>query len=82
MILVATNDAPGDRILIYAAVGIVFLASFILLFVGERLFGFMGRSGLMVFTRIMGLILAALAVQFVVTGVSQALPGLAGLAAG
>ena len=76
MILVATNTSAVDRLFIYAAVGIVFVATFVLLFVGERLFGFMGRSGLMVFTRIMGLILAALAVQFVVTGLTQALPGL------
>lgn len=78
MILIASHDAAQDRLLIYGAVVLVFVASFILLFLGERLFGFMGRSGLQVFTRIMGLILAALAVQFVVNGVSQALPGLLG----
>jgi multiple antibiotic resistance protein len=76
MILVATHTAAADRLLIYGAVGIVFAATFALLFVGERLFGFMGRSGLMVFTRIMGLLLAALAVQFVLTGVTAALPAL------
>lgn len=79
MILVATNTEAPDRLFIYGAVAIVFAATFVLLFVGERLFGFMGRSGLMVFTRIMGLILAALAVQFVVTGLTQALPGLGAL---
>ena len=35
-----------------------------------------GRSGLHVFTRIMGLILAALAIQFIINGASAALPGL------
>lgn len=77
MILVATNTAAGDRMIIYGAVLLVFVATFVLLYVGERLFGLLGRSGLMVFTRIMGLLLAALAVQFVVTGIVQALPGLA-----
>lgn len=77
MILIAANPAAGDRALIYAAVAAVFAVTFVLLFAGERLFGLMGRSGLMVFTRIMGLLLAALAVQFVVTGLGQALPGLA-----
>ena len=81
MILVATHTSATDRVLIYVAVGIVFAVTFVLLFAGERLFGLMGRSGLMVFTRIMGLLLAALAVQFVVTGLSEALPGLAGLGA-
>lgn len=77
MILVATNTAAADRVMIYVAVAMVFAVTFLLLFAGERLFGLMGRSGLMVFTRIMGLLLAALAVQFVVTGLSQAFPALA-----
>ena len=80
MILVAGAGTTADVLLIYAACGIVFAATFLLLLMGERLFRFMGRSGLMVFTRIMGLILAAVAVQFVVNGVTAALPGLAGLA--
>ena len=79
MIFIASNPAPVDRALIYGAVVLVFGVTFLLLLVGERLFAFMGRSGLMVFTRIMGLILAAVAVQFVVNGIRAALPGLAGL---
>ena len=80
MIFIASYDAAGDRAMIYGAVMLVFAASFLLLFAAERLFQFMGRSGLMVFTRIMGLILAAVAVQFVINGVTAVLPGLAGLA--
>lgn len=80
MILIASTDSYGDRLLIYAACVLVFVAAFVLLFMGDRLFGFMGRSGLQVFTRIMGLILAALAVQFVVNGLGAALPGLVGAA--
>lgn len=76
MILVANHGAAADRLLIYAAVLIVFAVAFILLLFGERLFQFMGRSGLQVFTRVMGLILAAIAVQFILTGIGQALPGL------
>lgn len=78
MILVATNTGATDRLVIYGAVAIVFAVAFLLLSLGDRLFVLVGRSGLMVFTRIMGLLLAALAVQFVITGISQALPGLAG----
>lgn len=77
MIYLAAAQPLQDRLLIYGAVALVFVAAFILLFVGERLFQFMGRSGLHVFTRIMGLILAAVAVQFVLAGISSALPGLA-----
>lgn len=76
MILLANQDAGFDRAFVYAAVVVVFAASFALLMVGERLFQFMGRSGLQVFTRVMGLILAAIAVQFVLNGLLAALPGL------
>jgi multiple antibiotic resistance protein len=77
MILLADPKyGAADQMLIYAACVLVFVASFALLLVGERLFSLMGRSGLQVFTRVMGLILAALAVQFVVSGLGAALPGL------
>lgn len=66
----------ADVAFIFLACILTFVASFLLLFAGERLFLRMGRSGLMVFTRIMGLILAAVAVQFIVTGVTHALPAL------
>lgn len=80
MIFIASYPETGDRLMIYGAVLLTFAATFLLLFVGERLFQFMGRSGLMVFTRIMGLILAAIAVQFVINGVTAVLPGLTSLA--
>ena len=78
MILVATAGEPVEVAWIYVACVLTFVAAFALLHAGERLFRFMGRSGLQVFTRVMGLILAALAVQFVVNGILAALPGLAG----
>jgi len=41
--------------------------------VGERLVQRMGQTGIRVMTRIMGLLLAALAVQFVISGAQAAL---------
>jgi small neutral amino acid transporter SnatA (MarC family) len=38
--------------------------------------GFLKESGLRLFTRLMGLILAALAVEFVISGVKKAFPSL------
>ncbi len=38
----------------------------------------LGKTGINIVTRIMGLILAALAIEFIAAGVSQLLPGLAG----
>lgn len=76
MILLAGQDTMPGKGVVYAAVVVTFAAAFVLLLVGERLFRFMGRSGLQVFTRVMGLLLAATAVQFILNGLSAALPGL------
>lgn len=77
MIFVANATSLADQAVVYGAVALTFVATFFLLHAGERLFERMGRSGLMVFTRIMGLLLAAVAVQFVLAGLAEALPGLA-----
>jgi multiple antibiotic resistance protein len=76
MILVASHQEAVDRAVIYGAVLVTFAVAVVLLVMGERLFRFMGRSGLQVFTRVMGLLLAATAVQFILNGLAQALPGL------
>ena len=47
--------------------------SWIVLRVGERLVQRMGQTGIRVLTRIMGLLLAAIAVQFVISGAQEAL---------
>ena len=53
---------------IFATVAI----SFVLLTYAEPLFSRMGKSGAMAFTRIMGLLLAAMAVEFVLSGTFEA----------
>ena len=53
---------------IFATVAI----SFVLLKYAEPLFSRMGKSGAMAFTRIMGLLLAAMAVEFVLSGTFEA----------
>ena len=40
---------------------------------GDRLVSLMGQTGIRVMTRIMGLLLAAVATQFVITGAREAL---------
>jgi multiple antibiotic resistance protein len=50
--------------------------SWVVLRVGEGFVRKMGQTGIRVMTRIMGLLLAAIAVQFVITGVRDALKGL------
>ncbi len=65
-------EGAGQTIAVYAAIVITGLASYVALRVGEPLLGRIGKTGIRVVTRIMGLILAALAVQFVLSGVKEA----------
>jgi len=50
---------------------------FVMLRNAARIQKFMGSSGLNITTRLMGLVLAAIAVQFVIHGVESVLPDLA-----
>jgi multiple antibiotic resistance protein len=72
-ILLLTSQAGGDMqklIAIGVAIGIVFLVSFVLLCLGARLIGLVGEGGVHIATRVMGIVLAALAVQYVLNGVT------------
>lgn len=55
--------------LVYLAILITMILSFLILFYGKRIFERMGRIGAMAFSRVMGLILAAMAIQFMLTGI-------------
>ena len=61
-------DLLSIFISIFATVGI----SYVLLSYSQPIFDRMGRSGAMAFSRIMGLLLAAVAVQFILSGIFQA----------
>jgi multiple antibiotic resistance protein len=77
----AENDAPEARAAVLAAAGIVLLLTLLLLLATGPLVRIMGATVLMVFTRIFGILLAALAAQFVIDGLKGAfsLPATAGL---
>src|SRR4026209_1453408 len=67
-ILLLTSQAGGDMqklIAIGVAIGIVFLVSFVVLYLGAPLMGLVGEGGVHIATRVMGIVLAALAVQYV-----------------
>ena len=53
---------------VYIGILVTMIISYILLYYGEKLFEKMGRMGALAFSRIMGLILAAMAVQFILNG--------------
>ena len=52
-------------------VGAVFVATWIILRVGEPLVIRIGEGGVHTFTRVMGILLAALAVQFILNGIAE-----------
>lgn len=74
MVLVSRAASAWEDLVVFAAVAITTAVTYLLLrsaaFVERRL----GRTGMNVLQRVMGLILAATAVQFVVEGVANVLP--------
>jgi multiple antibiotic resistance protein len=53
-----------------SAIAIVFLVSFVALYLGARLIRLVGEGGVHIATRVMGIVLAALAVQYVLNGIT------------
>jgi multiple antibiotic resistance protein len=78
MILVSgTSSGPVatvELVAISVAIILTVVISYIILTHSDRIFALMGRSGAMAFSRIMGLLLAAVAVNFILRGIAQAIP--------
>ena len=71
--LLLTSQAAGDvpRLgAIAIALALVFLVAFVSLYLGARLIARLGEGGVHIATRVMGIVLAALAVQYVLNGVT------------
>src|SRR6185437_7227961 len=73
-VMVLANQARSvpEAVVVYGSVVLTAAMSWGALRLGERLVVFLGQTGIRVMTRIMGLLLAAVAVQFVVTGARDA----------
>lgn len=72
-ILLLTSQATGDwRRLgaVAVALALVFVVTFVSLYLGARLIARLGEGGVHIATRVMGIVLAALAVQYVLNGIS------------
>lgn len=72
MVLSAQAAGAASHAIVYASIVVVMLISWASLRVADRVFARLGESGIRVATRIMGLILAAIAVQFVLSGMREA----------
>jgi multiple antibiotic resistance protein len=73
-VIVLAGEAQGlaERLIVHAAIVVTGAAAFLALRLGEWLLVRLGRTGIRVVTRVMGLILAGVAVQFVLSGVQEA----------
>ena len=72
-VLLLTSQAGSDVRRLSAigiAMAVVFLVSFVSLYLGARLIRLLGEGGVHIATRVMGIVLAALAVQYVLNGVT------------
>jgi multiple antibiotic resistance protein len=62
-----------ERLFLILIVAINLAAAWLVFLAAERLDRFLGATGRIVLTRLLGLILAALAVQFVIDGITAVL---------
>ncbi len=72
MVLAAQARTPTHTVVIYASIAVTMVISWMTLRAADRLFTRIGQTGIRVATRLMGLLLAAIAVQFVLTGIRDA----------
>src|SRR5688500_13004607 len=80
MVLSAQARTPMHSAVVYASIVVTMVLSWLTLRAADRVFSRIGESGIRVATRLMGVLLAAIAVQFVLTGIrdAQLLPGASG----
>jgi multiple antibiotic resistance protein len=77
--MVYMNEAGGfDKVFIMAAIVIAMVASWIVVVNSDLLFSIFKKDGTRVLTKVMGIVLAAIATGMMITGISGSFPGLLG----
>ena len=71
MIYMTRDVGAPDKMFVFAGILVAVLLTLVLLTSADRVFRRMGRLGTLAFGRIMGLLLAAVGVQFIIDGVLQ-----------
>jgi multiple antibiotic resistance protein len=71
MVLIGESTAWWQHVVVYAAIVISSLASYLILAGADRVRSYLGETGIRILMRLMGLILVAIAVQFIVNGASD-----------
>jgi len=70
MVLIGTARTPLKFSLVVAALGITALSAYLILAAAERVRTMLGETGIHILSRIMGMLLMALAVQFIADGLA------------
>src|SRR5436189_1615482 len=70
--MTAPVSDPTDKLFVFAGILVAVLSAFMLLHNAERIFPKLGRTGTRALGRVMGLLLAAIAVQFLIDGIVAA----------
>jgi multiple antibiotic resistance protein len=78
MLLNARAEGTQESLIVFGAMTLVILITMVALLAAGPLMRFVGAKVEAMITRILGVILAALATQFVLDGLERSLPGLAG----
>lgn len=73
MVLATQAKTIADLAAVYVSILITAVVSYVTLRLGARAVAVLGKTGIRVLTRIMGLLLAAIATQFILTGISEGL---------
>lgn len=76
MMLTSSAASPVQHASVYVAIGVVAFASLVIFHFAGQTARWLGTTGMNLIGRIMGLILAAVAVQFVIDGILGAFPKL------
>ena len=74
MVVVARAENPVQRGLVFASIGLTCFTAWVLLLSADRIQRALGKTGMNVLHRMMGLILAATAMQFVIDGIRDTIP--------
>jgi len=79
IVLMGTAEGPFEKGVVLLALTATFLATYLILRSSEYIDRILGLTGILVMTRIMGLMLGAIAVNFVAVGAWNIYAGMAGL---